>query len=96
MGGSAGKTALEVIRQNKIKIKKKSIPVNFYELIEADKIIVVANDIPEVMFDYQNVDLKKKLTIWKIPDEQKGRKENIIKIVNSIKDKVKELVEELK
>ncbi len=96
VGISAGRTQLEILEKYGIKIKGKSKPVNFKELTEADRIIIVADDIPEIMFDYQNFDFKKKLTFWKIPDEQKGRGKNIIKIINSIKDKVEKLVEELK
>lgn len=73
--------------------KRKPMPLTLQELIKADKIIVVANDVPEIIFNYQNAPLQKKLVIWKIKDEQKRNKNNIKNIALQIKDKVEELVE---
>lgn len=70
--------------------KRKPLSLTLQELIKADKIIIVANDIPEIIFDYQLVNLKKKLVIWKIKDEQKRNKNNIKNIVLQIKVKVEE------
>jgi len=71
--------------------KRKPIPLTLPELIESDLIIVVANDIPKRVFDYQNVNLQKKLLIWKIKDEQKRNKRNINNIVLQIKERVENL-----
>lgn len=76
--------------------KRKPMPISLNELIKADKIIVVADDVPEIIFNYQLVNLKKKLVIWKIKDEQKKNKNNIKNIALQIKDKVEELSRKLK
>jgi protein-tyrosine-phosphatase len=75
--------------------KRKPLPIKLPELIEADLIIVVANDIPKKIFDYHNVNLQKKLIIWKIKDEQKRNKRNINNIVFKIKERVENLNETL-
>jgi len=71
--------------------KRKPLPITLPELIEADLIIVVANDIPKRIFDYHNVNLQKKLIIWKIKDEQKRNKRNINNIVLKIKERIENL-----
>ena len=75
--------------------KRKPLPITLPELIEADLIIIVANDIPKKVFDYNNVNLQKKLIIWKIKDEQKRNKRNINNIVLKIKERVENLNETL-
>jgi protein-tyrosine-phosphatase len=75
--------------------KRKPMPLTLQELIKADKIIVVANDIPKIIFNYQNVNLTKKLVIWKIRDEQKKNAKNIKKIVLKIKKKIDKLNKKL-
>jgi protein-tyrosine-phosphatase len=71
--------------------KRKPLPIKIQELKEADLIIVVANDIPKIMFNYQNAPLQKKLIIWKVKDEQKRNKSNINNIVLQIKERVENL-----
>lgn len=97
MGGKPNKEAVEIPKELLgITInKRKSLPLNLQELIEADLIVIVANDVPKKIFDYQLVPLQKKLIIWKIKDEQKRNKRNIKKIVFSIKRKVDELNKKL-
>jgi len=75
--------------------KRKPMPIKLQELIKADLIVVVADDIPEILFNYQIVSLQKKLVMWKIKDEQKRNKENINKITLLIKNKVDKLNKEL-
>lgn len=75
--------------------RQKSKPVKMDDLRKADKIIVVAYDIPEIMFNNGLYNLRKKLEIWKIPDEQKGNSKNIENIIKNIMRRVKNLVEEL-
>ena len=58
--------------------KREPIPVKIKELVEADLIVVVANDIPKIMFNFSLAPLQKKVVIWKIKDEQKRNKSNII------------------
>jgi protein-tyrosine-phosphatase len=96
MGGSPDKTQINLLdRILGIKIKLTQKSVNLKELKKADKIIVVADDIPEVMFNYQLKNLRKKLVIWDIKDEQKGNEKNIRKTIGKIKKKVDVLVKEL-
>lgn len=78
-----------------VKIQGDSVPVNINELVSANKIIVVANDIPKIMFNYSYEDLQKKLEIWRIKDEQKKNVKNIENIIKAIKKRVSSLVKEL-
>jgi protein-tyrosine-phosphatase len=93
MGGNSDadqrKIAREILEVNIA--KRKPLPVTLQELIKADLIIVVASDIPKIMFDYSVINLTKKVIIWNIKDEQKRNKANIKKITLLIKDKVEEL-----
>jgi protein-tyrosine-phosphatase len=70
---------------------RKPLPVTLPELVKADLIVVVADDIPKIIFNYQNEPLLKKIEVWNIKDEQKRNKANIKKIALLIKDKVEEL-----
>ena len=76
--------------------KRKPLPLKLQELLEADKIVVVANDVPRIIFNYAPVPLQKKVVIWKIKDEQKRNKRNIKRIVFAIKRKVEEWNRKLK
>jgi len=75
--------------------KRKPLPVELKELLEANLIVVVANDVPKMMFNYNLFPLKKKLIIWKIKDEQRRNKNNIKKIIFQIKERVENLNETL-
>jgi len=97
MGGNSDAEQREIVNKIlDIKItKRKPMPVTLQELIKSDLIVVVAEDIPEIIFNYQLINLQKRLVIWKIKDEQKKNKENIKKILILIKDKVDKLNKEL-
>ncbi|MDD5012462.1 MAG: hypothetical protein PHQ66_02350 [Candidatus Nanoarchaeia archaeon] len=97
MGGVPDKEQIQISKQILgIKInKRKALPVTKSELKEADLIVVVANDIPRIIFDYNGNILQKKVRIWKIKDEQNRNKNNIKTIVLLIKDKVERLNKEL-
>jgi protein-tyrosine-phosphatase len=73
--------------------KRKSRELNVRELIQMDLIIVVANDIPRIIFNYPLI--KDKVIIWKIKDELKKKEENIKKIVLLVKKRVDTLNGEL-
>ncbi len=75
--------------------KRSPFPLNVNDLKESDLIIVVADDIPKIIFNYQLLPIREKVVIWKIKDEQKGNKENIKKIVLTIKKRVDELNKKL-
>ena len=68
--------------------KRKPMPLKLQDLIESDLIIVVANDIPKIIFNYQLMPIKEKVRIWNIKDEQKRNTRNIKAIVLVIKSKV--------
>ena len=97
MGGNSDKEQRKISKEILgINIaKRKPLPIKINELKEADLIVVVANDIPKIMFNYSLAPLYKKLIIWKIKDEQKRNKSNINKIVLSIKERVENLNETL-
>ena len=71
--------------------ERDPMPLRLQELIESDLIIVVANDIPKIIFNYQSMPRTDKLIIWKIKDEQKRNTRNINRIVLNIKRKVDDL-----
>jgi protein-tyrosine-phosphatase len=90
MGGSSDSEQRSVARELLgVNIAKRGpLPLKKDELEETDKIIVVADDIPRVFFDYQIMTIQPKVEIWKIHDEQLKRKSNIKKTVLKIKKKV--------
>ncbi len=97
MGGDSDKEQRRLAKQILgINIaKRKPLPLRLQEMIDADKIIVVANDVPRIIFNYKIVNLQKKVIIWRIKDEQKMNQKNIKKIILKIKKKVDELNKEL-
>ena len=76
--------------------KRKPLPLTFQSMRDADLIVVAANDIPKIIFNYPLPSIQKKLIIWKIKDEQARNKKNITRIVLKIKKKVDELNKKLK
>ncbi len=76
--------------------KRKPIIMSIDDMKEADKIIVVANDVPKIIFNYSRAPIMKKVVIWNIRDEQRRNKKNIKSIVLSIKRRVDELAEKWK
>jgi len=76
--------------------KRNGLPLKKTDLKEADKIIVVANDIPRVLFNYQALNLQPKVEMWNIKDEQRKNKKNIRKIILQIKERVDRLNNNLK
>ncbi|MEK6812387.1 MAG: hypothetical protein AABX76_02410, partial [Nanoarchaeota archaeon] len=75
--------------------KRKPIGMNVEDLKSADLIVVSADDVPKIMFNYPYVNLKKKMIFWKIKDEQYGKKENINKIILEIRRRVEQLNKKL-
>ncbi len=98
MGGNSDAEQREISKKllNVDIAKHGPISLNFGEMARADSIFVVANDIPGIIFDYQKIKIQAKVTIWKIPDEQRRNKKNITRIVLMIKRKVEELNKNLK
>lgn len=76
-------------------VNREPLQISGRDLEEADKIIVVANDVPKIIFNYRGGVLFKKIVFWKIRDEQKRNKKNIKRIILGIRNKVDELNKEL-
>jgi len=95
MGEVADKMQKRKAKEIGIEIKGKSKPLILKELIKSDLIIVVAKDIPKIMFNYWLAPINKKVVFWKISDEQKMNEKNIEKIVKKIKNKVEILIKKL-
>ncbi len=72
--------------------KPRGISVDLLKKI--DLIIIVADNIPKNLFKIKDKYLQE-IIVWKIPDEQNGNEKNIIKIINSIKNKVNILIKKL-
>jgi len=75
--------------------KRKPMALTLQDLKKSDLIVVVADDIPKIIFNYQLIPIKNKVRIWNIKDEQKRNTRNIKGIVLIIKSKVDNLVNEL-
>ncbi|MEK6840382.1 MAG: hypothetical protein AABX79_00305, partial [Nanoarchaeota archaeon] len=75
--------------------KRKPIPLTYQDMKDSDMIIVVADDIPRIVFNYPLPSIQKKIVMWSIKDEQDLNKENIKNIVLKIKGKVDSLVQKL-
>jgi protein-tyrosine-phosphatase len=77
-----------------INIKRNPRGLSTKLLKNQDLIIIVANDVPKVIFN--NKSYIKKVVFWKIFDINKGTKEEIENIIKLIIKKVDELVKNLK
>jgi protein-tyrosine-phosphatase len=75
--------------------KRNPLQITIEDIKTSDMIIVVANDIPRIMFDYKSYKFIKKVRFWKIKDEQYKDKKNIKHIIFSIKERVEKLNSEL-
>jgi len=74
-----------------ITLSEKSKGINVKDLDDADKIIVVADDIPLSIFKNKKR-WEEKLVVWNIKDGDAKDKKNLNKIVNTIKKKVEFLI----
>ena len=75
----------------KLKARTKNVSVDL--LLWADKIIIVADDVPKRLFDSKK--WKNKLEFWKVADENADKKPNIDKSVKTIINKTDKLVKKL-
>lgn len=71
----------------------KSLSVDVKSLLWADKVIIVADDVPDVLFNSKK--WKNKVEVWKVPDEKADNERNINKSVGLIIKKVGGLVKQL-
>ena len=74
--------------------KRKPKELTIEDLISSDLIIVSADDIPKIIFNYKGLK-NKKIIFWKIKDEQEENQKNIKQIILLIKRKVDELNKKL-
>ena len=97
MGGKSDKEQREIPKRLLgVDIDKiKPVPLTKQDLENSDLIIVVANDIPRKIFDYQMMYIQDKVKIWKIKDEQLQNEKNIKRTTLKIKKRVDKLKEEL-
>ena len=91
MGAIPDSVEKRICKESGVELKGESKSIKLNELIEADSIIIVANDIPKIMFDYSLEPIREKVVIWGIEDEQEENEKNIRKIISKIKKKVNEL-----
>ena len=50
--------------------KRNPLPLTYQDMVDARIIIVVADDIPRIVFNYPLPSIQNKIVIWKIKDEQ--------------------------
>jgi protein-tyrosine-phosphatase len=79
-----------------VEITNSMKQVSLELLKEQDLVVVVAKDVPKIMFDHSHGYGKTKFVYWGIKDEQLENRKAVEKIVKKIKKRVEKLVEELK
>ena len=93
-GNKLSKNQILAMKQENIKLisQPKNITTNL--LKKQNLTIIVANDIPISLFN--NKEYNKKVVQWKISDVLNNDKEKSLKTIRLIKNKVQQLVKELK
>ena len=76
-------------------INNRPKPITTKLLRKQDMIIIVADDVPKTLFTFKKKYPRKTIS-WGIPDEQDDNKDRTKRVINMIKKKVEELVEQLK
>jgi protein-tyrosine-phosphatase len=69
--------------------KRKSRVIEIKDLLKSNLIIIVADDVPKIIFNFYKI--KAKIIVWKIKDEWYKNERNIEKLVLTIKNKVDKL-----
>lgn len=93
-GEDCSKNQKKALKEEKIKFISKPKGLSVKLLRKQDLLIIVANDLPIILFN--NKDYNKKVISWDIPDVLDDDKQKSHKTIQMIKNKVEELVEELK
>ena len=88
------KNEVSVAKGLGIKLAGKPRGLSTGLLIKTNIIVIVADDVPSHIFDAEKYG--KELIMWNIPDVKKNEKEEIIKIIKVIEDKVKKFIENLR
>ena len=91
MGNPLGKNIKELARKYKLKIKKSPSGLSSKLMVWQNLTILVADDIPESLFD-KNKEYGKKVVVWKIPDAKTDSMEEMETISREIDKKTKQLV----
>ena len=89
------KNTIRSVKSIGYNIKGMPKELRYEELQVPNIIVVVADDVPKSLFQYNTKKYGKKLIIWNIKDETKDREKNIKLIVLQIKGKVEEFVKQL-
>ncbi|MDP2925654.1 MAG: hypothetical protein Q8N99_04745 [Nanoarchaeota archaeon] len=92
-GSINNKAQLNAFKELKIKPASKPKNISIKLLKKQDLIIIVADDLPSVVFD--NKSYVKKLVKWNIPDVLYNDREKAKKSILLIKNKVNELLKDL-
>ena len=79
-----------------VEIKGKSKELSLELLRKQDLVVVVAKDIPKVMFNHKKGYGKAKFVYWNIKDEHMQKKRNVESSVKGIKKRVEMLIKTLK
>ncbi len=80
-----------------IKLAGKPEPVTTDKLIWQNLLVIVADNVPKSLFDFNEKKFNKRTIVWKIPDIRNGENgKTIERIIKMIIPKVDSLVEELK
>ncbi len=82
-----------ILREFGIRLSGESQGMTVKLLEDYDEIIIIAKDVPRVIFDYPT--WRDKIVVWGIPDELNENKRNINKILKSIMGRVDLLVKRL-
>lgn len=80
---------VRVAKEFGLNIKGKPKNISMEQLKKSDKIIIVADDVPAILFDYALY--KNKVETWKINDNTSNDKEKVKAIIKSIIEKVDKL-----
>ncbi len=94
-GGGADKTQRAVAKKLDSEIKGTSKRLSLKLLREQDLVVVVAKDVPKIMFNHSMGYGKTKFVYWGMKDEQLQNRKVVEKIVKKIKKKVERLVKKL-
>ncbi len=95
-GGGADQTQRAVAKRLLgVDISGKMRHLSLKLIREQDLVVVVAKDVPRVMFNHSEGYGKTKFIYWGVKDEQLQNRRNVEKIVRKIKKRVEKLVKKL-
>jgi len=81
-----------ILKKFGVVLGEESDGVNVNLLLNSDLIVIVANDVPKIVFNFPK--WRDKVVAWEIPDELNENKRNINKILKSVQRRVDLLVKE--